>query len=129
MKFFSPKNLVGGSISLLTMWLVASCQQRTTEPQAYLGDPKVGDVYVVQFHPTGDTARRYYFYKLYRVTDDSALFHPARKEETQASANVSATDFFATTQTLGYTRKELPGLLKEEPGDALKTKLVGIRRE
>ena len=106
-----------------------SCQKRTTDPQAYLGEPKIGDVYVVQFQPEGSTGTRYYFYKLYRVTADSALFHPARKESAKADADVSGADFFATTQTNAYTRKELPDLLKEQPGDALKTRLVGIRRE
>ncbi|OUJ73288.1 hypothetical protein [Hymenobacter crusticola] len=129
MKRYLSKNLGGYFGLLLIIGLLASCQQHTTDPQQYLGDPKVGDVYVIQFHPTGDTARRYYFYKLYRVTNDSALFHPARKEETRPGADVSGADFFAATQTLGYTRQELPSLLKEEPGDALKTKLVGIRRE
>jgi hypothetical protein len=109
---------------------VTACQKRaSTEPQAYLGEPKVGDVYVVRFKPVGDTVSRYYFYKLYRVTPDSALFHPARKESEKADADVKGADFFADTQTLAYTRKELPDLLKEQPGDVLKTRLVGIRRE
>ncbi|WP_229755345.1 hypothetical protein [Hymenobacter cavernae] len=123
------KKLVGSSMFMLTLCFLSSCQKRTTDPQAYLAEPKIGDVYIVRFHPEGDTASRYYFYKLYRVTSDSVLFHPARKEATQLDAEVNGADFFATTQTLGYTRNELPGLLKEEPGDVLRTRLVGIRRE
>lgn len=110
-------------------WALPACQKRTTDPQAYLSDPKVGDVYVVSFQPEGSTDTRYYFYKLYRVTPDSALFYPARKQVTKADTTISGDDFFATTQTLAYTRKELTELLQEQPGDVLKTKLTGIRRE
>ena len=127
--FHSIKKTITSAALLLTVWCVASCQKKTTDPQAYLAEPKVGDVYVVRFQPEGDTATRYYFYKLYSVTPDSALFHPARKESEKADADVAGADFFAETQTLAYTRKELPDLLKEQPGDALKTRLVGIRRE
>lgn len=129
MKLYFLKNLGRRVIFLLVLGCLAACQKRTTDPQAYLAEPKVGDVYVVRFQPEGDTVKRYYFYKLYRVTADSALFHPARKEADKAEADVSGADVFAATQTIGYTRKELPNLLKEEPGDLLKTRLVGIRRE
>jgi hypothetical protein len=127
------KNFLSPSGFLLAALLgvsITACQKRAdTNPQTYLGEPKVGDVYVVRFKPEGDTVSRYYFYKLYRVTPDSALFHPARKESDKADTDVKGADFFADTQILAYTRKELPDLLKEQPGDVLKTRLVGIRRE
>ncbi|MBC6988437.1 hypothetical protein [Hymenobacter sp. BT491] len=93
-----------------------------------MAEPKVNDLYVVRFQPTGSTDTRYYFYRLYRVTSDSAYFHPARQPVATPDAIATSPNFFAP-KSVPYTRQELQELTKEQPGDEQKTVLVSIRRE
>ncbi|TGE29665.1 hypothetical protein [Hymenobacter metallicola] len=99
-----------------------------TAVQSQVARPQVGDVYVVQFQPQGTAEMRYFFYHLYRVTPDSAYLHPARKEATDPAADLTQPDFQPSATTIAYTRAELVGLLKLQPGDVLKTQLIQVRR-
>ncbi|UOQ55334.1 hypothetical protein [Hymenobacter cellulosivorans] len=99
-----------------------------TEVKLRVDNPQVGDVYVVRFQPQGTQEQRYFFYHLYRVTPDSAYLHPARKEATDPAADLTQPDFQASSNTIGYSRDELEGLLQIEAGDVLQTQLVEVRR-
>ncbi|GAA3944821.1 hypothetical protein [Hymenobacter algoricola] len=96
--------------------------------RAQVADPKVGDVYVVQFQPPGTAQKRYFFYHLFRATPDSAYLHPARKDAADANADLTQPDFQASANTMVYTRAELAELLREQPGDVNKARLVQVRR-
>lgn len=109
----------------LLLLLVCACSETVQEQVA---DPKVGDVYVVQFQPQGTTDTRYFFYHLYRVTPDSAYLHPARKDSPSADANLRQLAFEPSATSIAYTRAELTELLKEQPGDVTKSRLVKVRR-
>lgn len=101
---------------------------RVSQLQFQASKPQEGDVFVIQFQPEGTTDTRYFFYHVYRVTPDSAYLHPARKEATDPNADLTQPDFQASTSTIAYTLDELTGLLKQQPGDALKTQLIQVRR-
>ena len=58
-----------------------------------------------------------------------AYLHPARKEASTADADLSQPDFQASDKTIIYTRAELAELQQQQPGDVLKTQLVGVRRK
>jgi len=96
--------------------------------QQQVGDAKAGDVYVVQFQPSGGAAKRYFFYHLFRVAPDSFYLHPARKDAPEATADLTQPDYQASAATMVYTRAELTELLHEQPGDVNKAKLVQVRR-
>jgi len=110
---------------LLLLPCISAC---TESLEKQVANPEVGDVYVVQFQPQGDAAMRYYFYHLYRVTPDSAYLHPARKDSPTADANLRQLAFEPSANSIGYTRAELTELLKEQPGDVTKSRLVQVRR-
>ncbi|TGE16770.1 hypothetical protein [Hymenobacter elongatus] len=107
----------------------AAAAAPVSELQAQLADPQVGDVYVVRFQPRDAPQEHYFFYHLYRVGPDSAYLHPARKEASTADADLSQPDFQASDKTIIYTRAELAELQQQQPGDVLKTQLVGVRRK
>jgi hypothetical protein len=113
-------------LAWLPLLLACSCSDTLQEQVA---DPKVGDVYVVQFQPQGTTATRYFFYHLYRVTPDSAYLHPARQDSPSAEADLRQLAFEPSPTTIGYTRTELMELLKEQPGDVTKSRLVQVRHQ
>jgi len=110
----------------LPLLLTGACSTESVEQQ--VANPKVGDVYVVQFQPEGTTATRYFFYHLYRVTPDSAYLHPARQDSPTAAANLRQLAFEPSATSIGYTRVELAELLKEQPGDFTKSRLIQVRR-
>lgn len=99
-----------------------------SEAKLRVDNPQVGDVYVVRFQPQSTQEQRYFFYYLYRLTPDSAYLHPARKEATVPTADLSQPDFQASSNTIGYSRDELAGLLQPQAGDVLKTQLIEVRR-
>lgn len=113
-------------LSWLPLLLAGSCSSDTVQDQ--VANPKVGDVYVVQFQPQGTAATRYFFYHLYRVTPDSAYLHPARQDSPAADANLRQLAFEPSATSIGYTRAELTALLQEQPGDVTKSKLISVRR-
>lgn len=110
----------------LPLLLAGSCSADTVQDQVV--NPKVGDVYVVQFQPQGTTTTRYFFYHLYRVTPDSAYLHPARQDSPTPDADLRQLAFEPSPNTIGYTRAELTALLQEQPGDVTKSKLIQVRR-
>ncbi|WP_375434728.1 hypothetical protein [uncultured Hymenobacter sp.] len=112
-------------LAWLPLLLASSCSDSVQEQVA---NPKVGDVYVVQFQPQGTTATRYFFYHLYRITPDSAYLHPARQDSPAADADLRQLAFEPSTNSIAYTRAELTELLQEQPGDITKSRLVQVRR-
>ncbi|MDF7810335.1 hypothetical protein [Hymenobacter sp. YC55] len=112
-------------LAYLPLLLACACSDSVQEQVA---NPKVGDVYVVQFQPQGTTDTRYFFYHLYRVTPDSAYMHPARKDSPSADANLRQLAFEPSANSIGYSRAELAELLKEQPGDVTKSRLIQVRR-
>jgi hypothetical protein len=108
--------------------LLLACSCSADSVQEQVADPKVGDVYVVQFQPRGTTDTRYFFYHLYRVTPDSAYLHPARQDSPAADADLRQLAFEPSAQTIAYTRAQLAELLQEQPGDLTKSRLVQVRR-
>ncbi|TGE08063.1 hypothetical protein [Hymenobacter fodinae] len=108
----------------------AAAASADTTLSAQLQNPKVGDVYVVQFQPRNTTERRYYFYQVFAVRPDEVDLYPARQESTDPQADTSAPQFFATTASnvMTYTRAEARELLQEQPGDVLHTRLIAVRR-
>lgn len=112
-------------LAWLPLLLAGACADTVQEQVA---NPNVGDVYVVRFQPQGTTATRYFFYHLYRVTPDSAYLHLARQDSPSADADLRQLAFEPSANSIGYTRAELLELLKEQPGDATKSRLVKVRR-
>ncbi|HEX8427203.1 hypothetical protein [Hymenobacter sp.] len=112
-------------LAWLPLLLTCACSETVQEQVA---DPKVGDVYVVQFQLQGTTTTRYFFYHLYRVTPDSAYLHPARQDSPSADADLRQLAFEPTPKSIPYTRAELTALLKEQPGDVTKSRLIRVRR-
>ncbi|TGE25468.1 hypothetical protein E5K00_09840 [Hymenobacter aquaticus] len=90
--------------------------------------PQVGDVYVVQFQRPNNLGSRYFFYHVFRTAPDSAYLHPAYKDAATADADLSQPEFRASDNTMVYTQAELLELLREQPGDVNKAKLVRVRR-
>ncbi|QNH61350.1 hypothetical protein [Hymenobacter sediminicola] len=107
--------------------LLAACS-RSESVQEQIADPKVGDVYVVQFQPRGTTTARYFFYHLYRVAPDSVYLHPARTDSPTPDADLRQLSFEPTPTTIAYTRAELRELLQQQPGDVTKSQLIRVRR-
>jgi hypothetical protein len=97
---------------------------------AQLQNPKVGDVYVVQFQPRNTTEQRYYFYQVFAVRPNEVDLHPARQESKDPQANTSEPRFFTddANNVMTYTRAEARELLQEQPGDVLHTRLIAVRR-
>jgi hypothetical protein len=112
---------------LVLLPLLAACSRSETV-QEQVADPKVGDVYVVQFQPQGSPAPRYYFYHLYRVAPDSVYLHPARQDSPSPDADLRQLAFEPTPKTMVYTRAELRELLQQQPGDVTKSQLIRVRR-
>lgn len=111
------------SVWLLGAFLLIGCQPSLEEK---VQNPQQGDVYVVRFQPQGDTTTRYFFYQLYRLTPDSVYLHPARTDA--ATSDAALPNMFAQEKSLPYTRAETRELLQEQPGDALHTRLIEVRR-
>ena len=114
------------NLCLLFLPFLSACSDDTV--QGKVNNPQVGDVYVVQFQPAGTTTTRYFFYHLYRVTPDSAYLHPARQDSPTADADLRQLAFEPLPKSIPYTRAELVELLKEQPGDLSKSKLIQVRR-
>ncbi|QJX47676.1 hypothetical protein HMJ29_12275 [Hymenobacter taeanensis] len=102
----------------------------TTSISAQLQNPRVGDVYVVQFQPRNTTEQRYYFYQVFAVRPNEVDLYPARQEAKDPQADTSAPRFFANeaSNAMTYTRAEARELLQEQPGDVLHSRLVAVRR-
>ena len=107
--------------------LLAACS-RSESVQEQIMNPKVGDVYVVQFQPQGDSTTRYFFYHLYRATPDSVYLHPARKDSPSPDADLHQLSFEPSAVTIAYTHAQLRELLQEQPGDVTRSKLIKVRR-
>ncbi|SNR71753.1 MULTISPECIES: hypothetical protein [Hymenobacter] len=108
---------------VLGVTLLTACKPNLEEQ---LQNPRVGDVYVVQFQPVNTQLQRYYFYQVAAVRPDAVDLHPARQEATDAQASTAAPNFFSDN-TLTYTRAEALELLQEQPGDVQHTRLVQVR--
>ncbi|TGD82825.1 hypothetical protein [Hymenobacter wooponensis] len=101
-----------------------------TTLSAQLQNPKVGDVYVVQFQPRNTTEQRYYFYQVFAVRPNEVDLHPAKQEAKDPQADTSTPGFFSNdaSNMMTYTRAEARELLQEQPGDVLHTRLIAVRR-
>jgi hypothetical protein len=109
---------------------VAAVSVTDTTLASQLQNPKVGDVYVVQFQPRNSTEQRYYFYRVFAVRPNEVDLHPARQDVKDPQADTSAPQFFAddAKNMMTYTRAEAQELLQEQPGDVLHTRLIAVRR-
>jgi len=107
--------------------LLAACSRKESVAEQ-IANPKVGDVYVVQFQPQGATVTRYFFYHVYRATPDSVYLHPARKDSSSPDADLRQLAFEPSANSIVYTYPQLQELLQEQPGDVTKSKLIKVRR-
>lgn len=123
------KSLCRLLVALGLALLAAACNKNSSETlEARLQNPRIGDVYVIQFVPYGKEERRYYFYQVYAVQPDAVRLHPARQDAAEAQADLSAPGFFSD-KTMVYTRAEALELLQVQPGDAQQSQLVQVRRD
>ncbi|RYU82175.1 hypothetical protein [Hymenobacter persicinus] len=112
--------------ALLLLLGAAGCNKPSLREQ--VANPRVGDVYVVQFQPPGTTEKRYFFYHVFRATPDSAYLHPASKDAATADADLSQPEFQPSANTMLYTKAQLAELLQEQAGDVNHAQLVQVRR-
>ena len=110
----------------------AAATEAAVEPVAdplreQVSQPRVGDVYVVQFQKPG-TDRRYFFYHVFRATPDSAYLHPASQDAATPDADLTQPGLRPSANTMLYSKAELLELLQEQPGDVNHARLVRVRR-
>ncbi|MCA8829117.1 hypothetical protein [Hymenobacter pini] len=109
----------------LLITLLTACRPSVEE---LVQQPKVGDVYVVQFQPAGSAEPHYFLYQVKAVRPEAVELVAAQQESLKADVDASQPGFFSD-KVLTYTRAEALALLQEQPGDIQHSKLVAVKRQ
>lgn len=98
-------------IAALIISLIISNSATQKEKALFVGDPKVGDVYLINTREEGKSM--YYFLRINKTTQDSVEAYHNNLMYSRFVSRFRHDDFFDSSEVLGFTRGKLKEMLEK----------------
>lgn len=92
-------------IAAFITWAVITSTIHNNKEEAFISDPKVGDVYLVQNPGVGK--RYFYFMKVYDIVNDTVCIYLNNSTYSRYASGMISQDYFNREEAFGFSKAEI----------------------